>query len=83
MRSAGVKITKQGLDMSAYVVDLSCSLCLAEFKASADPKAGEAHIYDGGDVPAPGELRQLRAICNCPNCGVQNNQAVSLRKEVA
>ncbi|MGG1948985.1 hypothetical protein AB1286_29965 [Trinickia sp. NRRL B-1857] len=75
-----MKITKQGLDMAAYVVDLSCDLCLTEFEASADPKAGEAHVYDGGDVPPSGEVRQLRAICNCPNCGVQQNQAVHLRK---
>lgn len=75
-----MKITKQGLDMAAYVVDLSCALCLTEFEASADPKAGEAHVYDGGDIPALGETRQLRAVGNCPNCGVQFNEAVRLRK---
>ncbi|WP_175812954.1 hypothetical protein [Burkholderia contaminans] len=74
-----MKITKAGLNMSAYVVDLTCLLCLTEFEASADPKVGEAHVYDGGDIPAPGESRQLRAICTCPNCGVQANQAVRLR----
>ncbi|ENH6340921.1 hypothetical protein ABWH74_004311 [Burkholderia vietnamiensis] len=66
--------------MGAHIVDMKCLLCLAEFEASADPKAGEAHVYDGGDVPPPGETRQLRAICNCPNCGVQANQAVRLRE---
>jgi len=75
-----MKIQKQGLDMSAYVVDFECTLCLTKFEASADPKAQEAHVYDGGDVPPPGETRQLRAICQCPNCGVQQNQAVQLRK---
>ncbi|MCA8251779.1 hypothetical protein LGM89_00750 [Burkholderia sp. AU31624] len=74
-----MKITKPGLNMSACVVDLTCQLCLTEFEASADPKAGEAHVYDGGDVPMPGETRQLRAICTCPNCGAQANQTVSLR----
>lgn len=74
-----MKITKPGLNMSAYVVDLTCRLCLTEFEALADPKAGEAQVYDGGDIPPPGETRQLRAICACPNCGAQANQAVSLR----
>ncbi|WP_175806604.1 hypothetical protein [Burkholderia cenocepacia] len=75
-----MKITKPGLNMSAHVVDLTCLLCLTEFEASADPKAGEAHVYDGGDVPMPGETRQLRAICMCPNCGAQADQAVHLRQ---
>ncbi len=80
MRGVRVKITKHGLDMGAHMVDMVCTLCLAEFEASADPKAGEALVYDGGDIPPPDETRQLRACCTCPNCGVQVNQAVSLRK---
>lgn len=75
-----MKITTQGLDMSAHVVDITCRLCLTEFEASADPKAGEAHIYDAGDLPPPGESRQLRAVCKCPNCGAQSNECVRLRK---
>lgn len=75
-----MKITKPGLNMSMHVVDMTCLLCLTEFEASADPKGGEAHVYDGADIPVPGETRQLRAICNCPNCGVQANQAVHLRE---
>lgn len=75
-----MNITKPGLDMSAHVVDITCTLCLTEFAASADPKAGEAHVYNGGDIPLPGEARQLRAICTCPYCGAQNNEAVRLRR---
>ncbi|MDW9228641.1 hypothetical protein C7S15_3238 [Burkholderia cepacia] len=74
-----MKITKAGLDMSAQVVDMTCVLCLAEFTASADPVAGEAFVFDGGDVPPPGESRQLRAQCACPNCRATVSQTVSMR----
>lgn len=75
-----MKIIKQGLDMSAYVVDMQCALCLTGWEASADPKQSEAYVYDGGDIPVLGEDRQLRACGACPNCSVQTNQMVSLRK---
>lgn len=78
-----MKITKPGINMSAHVVSLTCRLCLTEFEASADPKAGEAHVYDGGDIPFPDGTRTLRAICSCPNCGAQANEAVRLREREA
>ncbi|QQK04773.1 hypothetical protein JFN94_25940 [Burkholderia anthina] len=75
-----MKITKPGLNISVHVVDMTCLLCLTEFEASADPKAREALVYDGGDIPLPGESRQLRANCSCPNCGAHVDQAVRLRE---
>ncbi|MCA8407972.1 hypothetical protein LGN09_23990 [Burkholderia cenocepacia] len=75
-----MKITKPVLNMTAHVVDMTCLLCLTEFEASADPKAQEALVYDGGDLPQEGEARQLRAHCVCPNCGAPVDHTVRLRE---
>jgi hypothetical protein len=73
-----MRIIKQGMDLSEFEVQLDCTICGCQWADSAESLArcDGGILYDGGDIPKPGQTIQLRVACKCPNCWAQINQAV-------